>query len=66
MKFITAVHFKHDGSEKVIFSSNTGENCIDAVKYGNSLPEYLTQIPTNAKDIYVRTYELGAINHLLN
>lgn len=32
MKFITAVHFKQDGKDKVIYSSNTGENCIDAVK----------------------------------
>ena len=65
MKFITAVYFRHNGADKVIYSSNTGETCVDAVNYGNNLPKALTQIPSDAKDIHTRTYELGTINFLL-
>jgi len=66
MRFITTIYFQQEGKDKVIYSSNPHNDYINASKHGEHLLATLDQIPTNAKNIHYRTYELGAVNFLLS
>lgn len=66
MKYITAIYFQYEGKDKVIYSSNPGNDCLSASKHGEHLLTTLDQIPSKAKNVHYRTYELGAVNFLLS
>lgn len=66
MEFITALYFQHEGKDKVIYQRNNGHDYISASEFSALLIKTTDQVPSSAKNIHARTYELGAVNFLLN
>ena len=64
MEFITAIYFTDNKKRKSVFINNPHGSCLSAAKYSDML-DVFAFIPKSAKDIRVRTHELGVVSHLL-